>query len=226
MKFENQEEKELWKSVAVAVASSSNASDTDAMERWGRRAVEFFRKSCTEKQLSKEDIEFIKNLSHEMSTQDTRSTAAPYGLVIGQKQNRVTDWDCSDKRVIHCGESDYESYEEFLKDLSEQGYEDSDNIMTFLRGNCEDMSDLRYHAIKIADILGDSFSVMAMEEYEDFSPNNYGGNFFLTDKAAKEYVENNAHNLTEPFTYGIHLYRNPEMKRLVEVVHKLAEVLG
>ncbi len=176
-------------------------------------------------QLSSEDIEFIKNLSNEMNLQDTRATATPYGLVIGQKQMRVTDWDCSDKRNIHCGESDYESYEELLKELSEQGYEDSDNIMTFLRGNCEDISDLKYHENKIADILGDSFSVMASEEYEDFSPNSCGGNFFLTDKAAKAYVENNSHNLTKPFTYGIHLYRNPEMKRLIEIVHKLAEVL-
>lgn len=225
MKFENQEEKELWKSVAAAVASSSNASDTDAMERWGRRAVEFFRKSCTEKQLSNEDIEFIKNLSNEMNTQDTRSTATPYGLVIGQKQKRPTDWDCSDTYNIHWGESDFESYDELLKELCEQGYEESNEIIVFLKENCEDMRDLKYHENKIADILGDSFSVMAMAEYEDFSPNNHGGNFFLTDKAAKAYVENNSYNLTKPFTYGIHLYRNPEMKRLIEVVHKLAEAL-
>jgi hypothetical protein len=46
----------------------------------------------------------------------------------------------------------------------------------------------------------------------------YEGNFFLTEKAAKEYIEKNKHNLNNPGTYGIHLYRNPEMQRLYKFI--------
>jgi hypothetical protein len=173
-------------------------------------------------QLTKEDLKFIKNLSNEMNTQDTRATAQPYGLVIGQKNTVVTDWDCGDKYNIHRGESDYETYEAFMESLTEDGYEVDSNIIKFLKENCEDISDLKYHESKISDIIGDSFSVMAVKEVEDFSPNNYGGNFFLTEKSAFEYVKRNSHNLNKPFTYGIHLCRNPEMQRLVEIIHKLA----
>ena len=37
------EEKDLWKAVAVAVASSSNATDKSTMYSWADRAVEYYR---------------------------------------------------------------------------------------------------------------------------------------------------------------------------------------
>ena len=41
--LETEEEKQLWKSVAVAVASSSNAPDKSTMYSWADRAVEYYR---------------------------------------------------------------------------------------------------------------------------------------------------------------------------------------
>ena len=37
------EEKDLWKTVAVAVASSSNATDKSSMKYWADQAVEYYR---------------------------------------------------------------------------------------------------------------------------------------------------------------------------------------
>ena len=37
------EEKDLWKAVAVAVASSSNATDKSSMKYWADQAVEYYR---------------------------------------------------------------------------------------------------------------------------------------------------------------------------------------
>ena len=37
------EEKDLWKSVVAAVASSSNATDKSSMYSWADRAVEYYR---------------------------------------------------------------------------------------------------------------------------------------------------------------------------------------
>lgn len=37
------EEKDLWKSVVVAVASSSNVTDRSSMYSWADRAVEYYR---------------------------------------------------------------------------------------------------------------------------------------------------------------------------------------
>ena len=38
-----QEEKDLWKSIVAAVASSSNATDKSTMYSWADRAVEYYR---------------------------------------------------------------------------------------------------------------------------------------------------------------------------------------
>ena len=37
------EEKDLWKAVAVAVASSSNSTDKSSMKYWADQAVEYYR---------------------------------------------------------------------------------------------------------------------------------------------------------------------------------------
>ena len=37
------EEKELWKAVATAVASSSNAADKSSMKYWADQAIEYYR---------------------------------------------------------------------------------------------------------------------------------------------------------------------------------------
>ena len=46
LQFRNEEEKELWKNVAAAVASASNATDKSTMQYWGDKAVEYFRERC------------------------------------------------------------------------------------------------------------------------------------------------------------------------------------
>ena len=38
-----EEEKNLWKSIVTAVASSSNATDKSAMYSWADKAVEYYR---------------------------------------------------------------------------------------------------------------------------------------------------------------------------------------
>ncbi len=41
--FQNDEEKELWKSVATGVASASNSTSRYNMYEWADSAVEYFR---------------------------------------------------------------------------------------------------------------------------------------------------------------------------------------
>lgn len=54
LRFLNNEEKELWKSVAAAVASASNSTRTYNMYEWADRAVEYFRERNIEDKPLKE----------------------------------------------------------------------------------------------------------------------------------------------------------------------------
>jgi len=41
--LQTEEEKQLWKSVATAIASSSNTNEKSVMYSWADRAVEYYR---------------------------------------------------------------------------------------------------------------------------------------------------------------------------------------
>ena len=48
LEFKNDEEKEIWKNVAIAVAGSSNVTSMYKMNEWADRAVEFLRERDTQ----------------------------------------------------------------------------------------------------------------------------------------------------------------------------------
>lgn len=164
-----------------------------------------------------------------MKTQDNRGTAQPYGLVIGQKKRQITDWDMADAFMVYWDENTYDSFEEFFDTVKEIYSEDEEqsDVVDYIEEHCKDMDSLRYHSYQIGEEMGSfgSVSVVGYTVIESFSNDHCGGNFFLTDDAAKQYVEANKHNLTEPFTYGVHLYRNSEMDKLYEVLGVLGQQL-
>lgn len=177
--------------------------------------------------LSKEDIDFIKNLSKEITTQDTRSTAKPYGLIIGEIKRVVTDFDNCNEKAIYWNECDYDTFEEWLEAVKDYYLEDNEShkAVDFIEENCSDIDDVRNYESELYRLMNDCPHAYGYNIEEVFNPNGHGVNFFLTDKSAKEFVETNKHNLCKPFTYGIHLYRNPEMKKLIEIIVKLGEKL-
>lgn len=177
--------------------------------------------------LTQEEIEFIKSLSHEMKTQDNRGTAQPFALIIGQKDRQLTDYKQATRKAISWNESDYDSLEDFTEALEEyyRGDKYEHSAIRYIYDTCSDIDDLRRHECEINNLLSENMHVYGYQIVNDYSPNLYGGNFFLTEKSAKQYIESNRHNLRDPFTYGIHLCRNPEMEKLYEIIHKLAEVL-
>lgn len=61
MRFLNNEEKEFWKNVAVAVASAGNATNTYNMYEWADSAVEYFRERNIEDKPLKEAFENVKH---------------------------------------------------------------------------------------------------------------------------------------------------------------------
>lgn len=181
-------------------------------------------------ELTQEDIEFIKNLSYEMKTQDNRCTAQPYGLVIRNKTRQIRDFDNCENKGVYWNENEYDTFDEFMEAFREYYLEDSDShpAIDFIEDNeIDDISDLRYHEYKLNNLISDSISTFGYEDVmtADNSKGAYEGNFFLTEKACRKHIEQNHYHFRDPDTYGIHLTRNPEMEKLYELIHKLAEVL-
>lgn len=174
--------------------------------------------------LNKEDQEFIKNLSHEMKTQDNRFTAQPYALVVRQEVQNLLPIEYSEGIFTlydHGAAEEYREWDEWIDSIrpdDEDNFRDDKYKENFKEaielGSFEEMKDSE---------LEDFFevSINAVKYNQEIKENSF--NLFLTEKAYDEHLRVNRHNLVKPDSYGVHLFRNPEMEKLYNVIHKLAD---
>jgi hypothetical protein len=176
--------------------------------------------------LEKKEIEFIKNLSHEMKTQDTRCTAQPYALVIREDVTRLVPDGYGGELACYWDETEYCEWDDFITDLKEyyeygeQSFSDcniKDELEEIFEMNSFD--DLR-NSYAEGKIEANIQNIVTEKEIKE-----YGVNFFLTEKAYHEHIRINGHNLNNPDSCGIHLGRNKEMEDLINIIHKLAKEL-
>lgn len=190
-----------------------------------KRIDEYFE-VLEDNELSTDDKEFIKNLSNEMNTQDTRCTAQPYALVVQQQNTRIVPEGYSDLISCYWEESEYDDWDDFISEIKEfycYGTPDLDldkhkGIETIIQ--MTGFSELKdsYEATEI------EATVHYIKKEQEFK--EHGINFFFTEKAYSQHIKENGHNLgCNPTSYGIHLHRNKEMEQLIEIVHKLAKGL-
>lgn len=167
------------------------------MKHLNEENIEFLKNLS--KTLNIQDIEFLKNLSKTLNIQDNRSTADPVGFLIQYDHyvNVPYDiWGGDRKEYYHEGEvfENRKYLEEHLKE-----------------------GELNLSEEELEDMIDEG--VRYMNPINAFEPN-----FFLTSDACKEYIEGNRHSLRgNPRSYGIPLFRNPEMEQLVKILKKIGD---
>lgn len=163
---------------------------------------------------TQEDIEFIKNLSHEMKTQDNRMTAQPFGLILLQEVEEVRPNGFGDDYVAVHDCEHYYSFKDLVNGLED--YYGCDNVVL---GDVKSLWELQ----GTTEAQQYDIDIYAYERTS--VPKKMQSNFFITEKAYNEYIEKDGHNLNNPKSFGIHLTRNNEMQTLYKIIHKLAEGL-
>lgn len=171
-------------------------------------------------QLSQEQRQFILELAQEMRTQDTRCTAQPYGLIVTEEKIEVRGRDHGSLCGVHWEDETYFDYERFKESVKES-YEDSDENPEWVKfvDKFSRFNDLE------SEVGSDSESLSFFWYEKTQVPTLSNSNFFLTEKGYEEYVKSNRHNLCKPQSYGIHLKRNSEMARLIDLIFELADQL-
>jgi len=171
--------------------------------------------------LTNEEIDFIKNLSKEIKEQDTRGTAQPYGLVITQRVVRRVEDGIGDEVWCYWCDTEYPSnkFKDFLEDLKESYGEDNEIYKKFKNAGSFEEIYKDYNLLELAEDIDADIYEVAFNNEVDLSRFN----FFLTEKAANEYIEKDKHNLHFPDTYGVHLWKNEEMANLIKIIHKIAD---
>jgi arabinogalactan endo-1,4-beta-galactosidase len=187
--------------------------------------------------MTKQDKEFIVNLSKQMKNQDNRMTASPYGYVIGHIKSETVEEECKvsnlndssniTTKIIY--EDEPYTKQEFYTYLDNLYAEDNNQIIFIykvktLLEKCKDFSYCEDEIVDLAERYKQQVSFVTIHNtYTTEQTTNYG-NFFLTEESANQYIKNNKHNMPDdPYIYLTFLYRNPEMEQLQQVIHKLAE---
>lgn len=161
--------------------------------------------------MTKEDIEFLRDLQHELNTQPNDGNADPvfWGIVQDEK---VYTQNGDELEIIVDSEASY-SLEDFIEFVEEDKDEWSDEI----KERWEDVD--KEDAEEVCEFAEETWNGMtaypAIYEIRETLAQN---KFFLTKRTAKEYVERYGYNHNNPRTYAQTAVRNPEFERLLRIL--------
>lgn len=165
-------------------------------------------------EINKEDYEFLKDLQHELLTQENDGNADPvFWGVMEKKEVSVPDG---------CGDCSKIVYDDGAWDLKEAVEEVNGCISEYSQdvqeawGNVDksDISDIYYfmtETLKWNNVTG-LFDFKEIDELCRFT------GAFITKRACKEYVEKYSYNHSQPRTYAMTAYRNFELERLLNIL--------
>lgn len=172
--------------------------------------------------MTREDLDFLKELQHEMQTQDNDGQAAPRFWGIRERKERITkDFYGDDMYIVDSTSGEPEKYElsdyvqmlgELIDEEEEPAYEVIDGYAFLDTGDIDDV-------VNFANsMMGRKAMSSSFETYEELSDQT---GCFLTKRAAEKHIELNKHHYQNPHTYAMTAWRNPEFERFIKIFENL-----
>lgn len=167
--------------------------------------------------LSKDDYEFLKDLCHELNTQETDGQAAPrfWGILetkeepspegIGEPVIYMGDGCTMDaKEVVDYIETNYlpDSRDEMKDSWDMVNKDNLNNLIEFMH-----------------DSLGLVETRIVWLDTQQRVSDQTG--CFITKRACKQHIEGNRHHYCRPQTYAMTAWRNPEFERLLTILQNI-----
>lgn len=180
--------------------------------------------------ITKEELDFLSNLQHELNTQDHVSQADPrFWVIMGQE-----------KQVVPDGyEDDVVLYD---NDAAEELAEGIDNIIKFLNEKFKDNDEpwaltREYDSYTIKSDEDDDYDEYLCDlddletwlhehdyecctfNYYSYKPKVYPNTMFLTEKSAADHLRmNDYHYDNTAHTYAMTAWRSPEVEKLIKIL--------
>lgn len=165
-------------------------------------------------EISKEDYDFLKELQHELNTQETDGQADPIFWSVVEKTEEVSregepripfdDGAYTLQELIELVNENIEDYDQRIQD--EWAYEID-------REDAEEVARFACDRLEYDNICWDN--IYYVREVERVS--QYSG-AFLTKRACQKHIEQNKHHYCEPHTFANTAYRNYELERLLKIL--------
>jgi hypothetical protein len=170
--------------------------------------------------MTREELEFLKDLQRELKEQDTDCQAAPrFWGILEEGQQVVPDGFGDYIMVIDKTYGDSESYtlEEYVKHIMGLLLEDDDEVL-YKTWDSVDKDDIN-EVIEFANkCLKRNVEVFEIKKTIHVSEQT---GCFLTKRAAKKHIELNGYNYNNPKTYAMTAWRNPEFEKFLNIFENL-----
>ena len=172
-------------------------------------------KTMAKIELRQEDLDFLKDLQHELLTQENDGTADPlYWGVMEEETVGVPDG-CGDP-IIYMGDGVTMETEEAVKYIEENYVADLDEANREEWEQNIDKDDMDDVVMFLNDNLDEHEVRIVWEKKQEVISRETGA--FLTKRACKEYIERFGYNHNKPHTYAMCAYRNFELERLLKIL--------
>ena len=163
--------------------------------------------------MKKEDIDFLRELQHELNTQENDGQTAPRYWGICQEKQRLLPKDFGDECILY--EGTMYSVKEFVDWLYDNEYD---------IGREEEWEELDktdiFDVVSFAeDKLG--FNNVYEVSREVIDTIGEDANVFLTKRACLKHIEQNGHHYSKPRTYAMTAWRNPEFERVLNILQTM-----
>ena len=164
--------------------------------------------------LSKEDIEFLKELQHELNTQTNDGNADPvYWGVLEKQHTRAAEGE-GEPFIYEPDYAETYSLDDFIEHIEEDGDKDEELWDMVDKSDVDQVVEFYnntrgYHRY-------DGAYVIWLEEEDVLNYRTTGA--FLTKRACKEYIQKYGYNHNQPRTFAMTAYRNYELERLLKIL--------
>ena len=173
--------------------------------------------------MTKEELEFLKDLQRELKEQDTDGQSAPrFWGILEEGQQVVPDGFGDYIEVIDGNCEDAESFtpEEYVKFIEEKLSEENDEEDLNEPWETVDKDDI-YKVIDFANrFLERNAEIFEIKKTTQISDRT---GCFLTKRAAKKHIELNGYHYNNyhynnPKTYAMTAWRNPEFEKFMSII--------
>lgn len=166
--------------------------------------------------MKKEDIEFLRELQHELNTQETDGQAAPRFWGIMETVKRPSPEGFGEPVFYNGDEGLTSTIEEFVQTIEENYLEDNESLKSLWeeidKSDWDDVKDFANDELEL------NVEIVYVEDSENISQQT---GCFLTKRAAKRYLEQNYYHHENGRTYAMTAWRNPEFERLLNILQSM-----
>lgn len=185
--------------------------------------------------ISKQDIEFLKELQHELLTQDHICQASPRFWVVQGTVRQYgidSDYDCNGSELIWDTERFAEDVDEAMKKLKDEYYDIFQDKSIAIRKRdgywqfSEDRGDNIITIFDLDDIKDFMEDKLGYDNVDVVNYRNIDKNFentmFLTNRECKAHIKANYyHYPKDAHSYAMTAWRSPEVSKVWNILEKI-----